>query len=248
MPQQKDLKRVVRARMQKTGESYTAARVHVLAKRDSAAAKKTSTPESGGTRKRAAAKPVEPKPDYAGLAGMSDATIKARTGCDWERWVKHLDHWGAADKTHREIAAHVHEKFGVPEWWTQSVTVGYERIKGLRAIGQRRSGVYETSKSKTIAVPLAKLYAAWATPAARKRWLPGVKLTVRKANADKSMRITWDDGTSVEVGFFAKGAAKSMVAVQHGKLSDRARADELKRFWGERLDALAASLTAGAKG
>ena len=246
MPQQKDLKRVVRARMQKTGESYTAARVHVLAKRDGAA-KKSSGAESAVTKKRIAARPVEPKPDFAALAGMSDAAIQAKTGCNWERWVKHLDYWGAADKPHREIVLHVHEKFGVPAWWSQSVTVGYERIKGLRAIGQRRSGVYETSKSKTIGVPLARLYGAWSSAASRKRWLPGVDLTVRKATAGKSMRITWDDGTSVEVGFFAKGAEKSMVAVQHGKLRDRAHADAVKAFWAERLDALAESLTAKTK-
>ena len=32
MPLNKDLKRLVRARMSKTGESYTAARAHILAK------------------------------------------------------------------------------------------------------------------------------------------------------------------------------------------------------------------------
>lgn len=235
MPKQKDLKRVVRARMRKTGESYTSARVHVIGKRESAA----STPKRVKPSKAA-------KVDYAALAGMSDAAIAAKTGCTWEEWVGHLDYWGAASKPHREIAEHVHKKFGVPEWWTQTVTVGYERIRGLRAIGQRRSGSYETTKSKTIAVPLARLYAAFADAKARRRWLGDVALVVRKATTDKSMRITWDDGTSVEVGFFAKGAAKSMVAVAHTKLADKARADELKRFWSERLDALAAQLAEAA--
>jgi uncharacterized protein YndB with AHSA1/START domain len=277
MTSQKDLKRVVRTRMQKTGESYTAARVHVLARKRSAAARtaaaeliaepapaapettattaaaranattskpataKTATTTKAPAKKRAT-KTRQPAVDYAALAGMSDAKIAEKTGCTWEKWVGHLDHWGAAEKTHREIADHVHTKFGVPDWWTQAVTVGYERIKGLRAIGQRRSGAYETSKSKTIAVPLAELYAAWADDKARRRWLPGVALVVRKTTPEKYMRITWDDQTSVVVGFFAKGAGKSLVAVQHSKLADKARADELKRFWGERLDALAEQL------
>ena len=34
MPRQKDLKRVVRARMQKTGESYTAARLQLVRKKE----------------------------------------------------------------------------------------------------------------------------------------------------------------------------------------------------------------------
>jgi uncharacterized protein YndB with AHSA1/START domain len=239
MTKQKDLKRVVRTRMQKTGESYTAARIHVLGKRDGAAKK-------SGAKQAAAKKPAKPakeaKPDYAALAGMSDETIAAKTGCTWEKWVGHLDYFGAADKPHREIVDHVNEKFGIPGWWAQSVTVGYERIRGLREIGQRRGGSYETTKSKTIAAPVARLFAAFADAKARKRWLPGVELVVRKATPDKSVRITWVDGTSVEAGFYPKGPEKSMVAVAHTKLPDRARADELKRFWGERLDALAEQL------
>jgi len=258
MTKQKDLKRVVRTRMQKTGESYTAARLHVVAKRDGAAANEGAARESatkeGAAKesvaknvaaKKAAASPQEAVPGYAALAGMSDATIAAKTGCTWEKWVAHLDYFGAADKPHREIVDHVHEKFGVPGWWAQSVTVGYERIRGLREIGQRRSGAYEATKSKTIAVPVGRLYAAFADAKARKRWLPGVALVVRKTTPEKSVRITWDDGTSVEAGFYPKGPEKSMVAVAHTKLTERARADELKRFWGERLDALAEQLTGG---
>ena len=36
------------------------------------------------------------------------------------------------------------------------------------------------------------------------------------------MRITWPDQTSVVVGFTSMGAAKSQVAIQHGKLTDKA--------------------------
>ena len=256
MPKQKDLKRVVRTRMRKTGESYTAARLHVLGKRKPAAKKAAAATKAGSTVQRvgAAVKPAaaakrpakapakKAKSDYAALAGMSDETIAAKTGCTWEKWVGHLDYFGAADKPHGEIARHVHEKFGVPGWWAQAVTVGYERIRGLRAIGQRRSGSYEASKSKTVAAPVEQLFAAFADERSRERWMPGVKLTVRKATPSKSLRITWDDGTSVEALFYSKGPGKSVVTLAHTKLPDRARADELKRFWGEHLDALAAQL------
>lgn len=233
MPQQKDLKRVVRTRMQKTGESYTAARVHVLAKRDKSP--KKSTPAK-----------VEAPPDYATLSGIAEKTIAAKTGAGWAEWVKRLDAVGAASKPHGEIAQHVHDAFGIPDWWSQSVTVGYERIRGLRAIGQRRGGSYEINKSKTVPVAVGRLFAAFAEAKTRKRWLPGVALEVRKATADKSMRITWEDGTSVEVGFYPKGSDKSTVALAHTKLPNRGRADELRRYWGERLDALADLLGKGA--
>ena len=65
-----------------------------------------------------------------------------------------LDGLGAAKMRHREIAALVSRKFKIGDWWSQSVTVGYERIKGRRAIGQRLDGRYEAGKSRTFGVPV----------------------------------------------------------------------------------------------
>jgi uncharacterized protein YndB with AHSA1/START domain len=182
--------------------------------------------------------------DYARLAGRSDAVLEARTGGTWERWVKALDRVQAYTWSHGEIAAHVREKYEIPGWWAQGVTVGYERIKGLRAVGQRRDGSFAATKSRTFAVPLVRLYRAFHDARTRARWLPGVRLTVRAATRGKSMRITWPDRTSVAVGFTSKGPAKSAVAVQHEKLADRAAAARVKQYWAERLDDLQALLAA----
>jgi hypothetical protein len=63
MPKQKDLKRLARTRMEKTGESYTAARSQLLAKKARAAeAQAPAEP----TAQPPAQPPVEP-PDYAAL-------------------------------------------------------------------------------------------------------------------------------------------------------------------------------------
>jgi hypothetical protein len=219
MPTDKDFKRLVRGRMQKTGESYTTARAHLRKPKPTAA--------------------VAPAPrEYARLAGKSDTIIQEKTGCTWERWVKALDRVKAYSWPHRDIAKYVQEKYKIPGWWSQTVTVGYERIKGLRAIGQRRDGSFEASKSKTYPVPLARLYRAFHDARSRARWLPGVELIVRTATPEKSMRITWPDKTSVVVGFDPKGPGKSMVAVQHGKLPDKAATTRVKQYWTERLGAL----------
>lgn len=218
MPQQKDLKRIVRSRMEKTGESYTAARRQV-------------------TQKKALQAVPSPPPDLGALAGMSDATITAKTGRSWAEWVELLDAFGAKEKAHGDVTRHVHS-LGVSGWWSQSVTVGYERIRGLRERGQRRSGSWEASKSKTFAVPVETLFEAFHNARKRKRWLGDAKVQVRTARAPKTLRMTWDDGTSVELYFEAKGPSKSTVAVQHTKLPSKADADARKRFWGERLEAL----------
>jgi len=159
VPASKDLKRIVRARMKKTGESYTTARTRVLSK----------------------ARPKEPSArtvDPAALAGMSDDKVAAKTGRTWKEWVRVLDADGAADMPHRDIAALLHGKHGVPDWWAQTVTVGYERIKGLRDRGQRRGGGYEAGKSRTFGVPVKALYDAWANEAARRTWLGRNDVTV----------------------------------------------------------------------
>jgi hypothetical protein len=226
MPTNKDFKRLVRGRMQKTGESYTTARAHLLHR----------------PHQSKPAQPAQPAA-YATLAGMSDAAVKAKTGCTWERWVRALDRVEAHTWPHREIARHIAAKYKTPSWWAQMVTVGYERIRGLRAIGQPRGELFRASKSKTVAVPVRRLYRAFSNPATRARWLPGVDLTIRRAIPAKSARVTWNDGTSLEAYFVAKGQTKSQLVVQHGQLPTREAAAQMKRYWGERLDVLVALLT-----
>jgi hypothetical protein len=238
MPTQKDFKRLVRARMLKTGEAYTAARAHLLQRQSG---KSTAGGRYGGTAVASApASPSAPS-DYARLAGIGDAALKAKTGCNWERWVWALDKVEAHSWPHRQIAQYVREKYKTPSWWTQMVTVGYERIKGLRAMGQLRGGEFNATKSRTFAVPLALLYRAFSDQRARKGWLP-LDLTVRSKTRNKYVRITWPDRTSVEAVFTGKGAAKSQVQIQHGKFPDRAAAVRLKSFWAERLDVLGETL------
>lgn len=233
MPSQKDLKRVIRARMRKTGESYTSARARVLQKPAPSLA--------------TAPAPLEPPgpalPDYARLSGISNEAVIRQTGCSWEKWVYALDRHGAASLPHRDIARLVHEKYRIDGWWAQTVTVGYERIKGLRDKGQRRGGSYEGSRSRTFPVPIATLYGACATARARTRWLGKLPLTVRTATRNKSIRITWPDGTLVQLYFTAKGPGKSSVAVQHSGLPDREAVDRVRQAWAERLDALGQALS-----
>jgi hypothetical protein len=224
MPTQKDLKRLVRSRMQKTGEAYTAARLQILKKREPPTPGHTArTARPGGT-------------DYATLAGKSDAVITAKTGRTWAEWVRVLDEARATEKPHREVARFV-SSLGTPNWWTQTVVVGYERIRGLREVGQRLNGFYEASKSRTFNVPVETLYTAFANARTRRRWLTA-DVAVRAATANKRMRLTWDDDTPVEIWFTAKGSGKSVVAVAHQKLRSKSTADALKKTWTENLDRL----------
>jgi hypothetical protein len=73
-------------------------------------------------------------------------------------------------------------------------------------------------------------------------------LVVRKATCNKSMRITWcDKKTSIEANFYAKGNAKTQVTVQHSKLLDAKRGEQMKKYWGKTLNRLKKSLETQAR-
>ena len=73
---------------------------------------------------------------------------------------------------HQAIAVYLHEQHKLPAWWSQEVTVGYERIRGLREEHQTPRG-YQVSVSKTLPVATEKLYEAWTVEEIRRRWLGG---------------------------------------------------------------------------
>jgi hypothetical protein len=213
MTTQKSFKRLVRARMAKTGESYTSARRSLLAAE-------------------------ETKANDAPALTVSDEVIRRRTGRGWEEWFDLLDEWGAIARPHAEIARWLASEHGIDGWSSQSVTVSYERARGLRAVGEHADG-FAVTASKTVAVPVERLYDAFVEESQRERWLPDGNLRERTATRPKSARFDWGDGeTRVIVGFEAKGDAKSLVALEHARLADATEAERMKAFWRERVAVL----------
>lgn len=184
-------------------------------------------------------------PDHATrAAGIGSPAVLAKTGKSFDEWFALLDKVGAANWPHKEIAAHLYDVCGCPNWWGQMITVGYEQARGLRVKNQSCSGTFTANASKTISVPVAALYKSWNDPKVLVRWLPeAATMTIRKATVNKSLRITWIDGqTSVEVNFWIKGEAKSQVAVQHSKLASPSEVAHWKAFWASALLKLQAIL------
>lgn len=167
----------------------------------------------------------------------SDGAVMAKTGRNWAEWLATLDAAGCSTMGHGEIVAVLRDQYGVGPWWQQMVTVGYERARGLRAVHQAADG-YQVSATKTLAADSATLWRAWTDPAERARWLPQ-PFDVRKATEGKSIRITWDDGTDVQVLVSTRPNGKTHVAVDHRKLHAQ-QVDGMKAFWRERLEALKA--------
>ena len=81
---------------------------------------------------------------------------------------------------HQAIAVYLHEQHNLPAWWSQEVTVGYERIRGLREEHQTPRG-YQVSVSKTLPVATESLYEASTGEETRRRWLGGDVPHIRRA-------------------------------------------------------------------
>ena len=215
MTRQRSFKRLVRSRMEKTGESYTAARAVLLA---------------GEEKPRAA----------ESWLATSDERIRERTGRGWEEWFDLLDEWGAAQRPHREISRWVADQLGIGPlvWEAQAVTSSYERARGLRAVGETEQG-FAVSATRTVAVPVERLFDAVVDESQRVSWLPDGELSERTATRPRSARFDWGDGaTRVHVVFDSKGEAKSTLALQHVRLPDGGEAERMKAYWRERVDAL----------
>ncbi|HEX5039976.1 MAG TPA: hypothetical protein VFW95_07565 [Candidatus Limnocylindria bacterium] len=224
MTTQKLFKRRVRARMSKTGESYTAARRNVVIGRERLEIART---------RLASAKEL-----------ASDEKLIEATGKDWEAWIAILDRWGARDRKHGEIALYLHDEHAVPSWWTQTVTNGYERARGIRAKHQQANG-FTIYASKTFAHPLESVFEAFLDDGLRAQWLRDARMSVRTSKPGKLARFDFDDGaTRVLVTFDAKSAAKATAYVAHERLPDADVAEAAKVAWKTRLVALEGFLEA----
>jgi uncharacterized protein YndB with AHSA1/START domain len=215
MTTQKTFKRRVRARMAKTGESYTAARRVLIAAGD------------------------RPKPEtFAFEPRVADERVAEATGRGYQAWFSMLDDWEAVSRPHGEIARWLMDEHRVPGWWAQTITGNYEYARGLRVPGRGPSGWY-IGASKTVAVPIEELFNAFTDDARRERWLPGADLSLRTAQPPRTARYDWEDGsTRLVIGFTATGPAKSQVALQHERLPDRDAVEEMRAYWRDRLGAL----------
>ncbi len=232
MPTQKLFKRRVRTRMAKTGESYTTARQQLLRKVD------LPTEPAPGPE------PASPEPEVIPreVMGVPDDAMVAKTGRTHAEWFALLDDWGATDHGHTDIARWLSATQGVPGWWTQSITVAYERARGMRARHQRPAG-FEVSINRTLDAAPAAVLAAFTDEAAREQWLPGSGLRQRRTTAASSVRFDWPEPASRVVVFAnAKGTDRTALTVVHEKLPDAAAAAEQKAAWPARLAALRAYL------
>jgi hypothetical protein len=215
MPTQKIFKQRVRTRMSKTGESYTSARRQLL--------KKSNEPGAESTA-------VVSAPAADDLM-TSDEAMRRGSGKPHAEWFALLDAWGATSHNHTEIATWLRDTQGVPGWWSQNITVSYERARGMRARHQQRDG-YTIGVTKTMAGDPDRILAAFTNASTRRRGLHGASMRQRPTRAALTARFDWSEPSSrVVVNLVPKADGKVLVAVGHEQIPDAATAERLKAAW-----------------
>ena len=215
MTTDKARKRATRERMTKTGERYAAA------------------------RRRTAAK----LPPRVEEPGMADDKIRAGSGRTWDEWFRILDDWGATERTHRDIARWLSEEQGVPGWWAQNVTVGYERARGMRARNQTTRG-FEVSVQRTMRAPADRVSGAFTQARTRNRWLDRGSLTSRPSKPRRAAAdFDANDGSRVTIYLEERSSDSTTVLVSHSKLGGSGDVTARRVYWKERLAGLADLVT-----
>jgi hypothetical protein len=246
MTRQKKLNKAIRARARKTGERYAAARRQILAAR-------TRRP----VRRMPASATAAPAKAAAGRA-MSDARVQARTGHGLDHWFRLLDAFGAAEKGHTASARHLSSEHGVDGWYAQGITVEYERLRGLRAVNQRMSGLFEVSVSKALRAPMQRAAAALYRSSERDAWLRGADPALRKAleaaltghgakavkvRPGKDAAVRFKAGAkTIELRVLAKADGKSSIVATVMGIPTATEKEAQRAAWRQALEALRAHL------
>jgi uncharacterized protein YndB with AHSA1/START domain len=227
------LKKAIRARAKKTGESYAAARRQYL---------KPPAPPKPPTKRKPA-------------GSVGEAASRKATGHGPDHWFAVLDAFSPAGvKGHTAAAEHLSKDHGVPMWYCQGLTVAWERARGHRAMNQSCDGDFQVSVSRVVAAPIETVARAITDPKARRLWLKdgepaleralhaglvqpkskGLRLVTPERG---SLRYRWD-GSVVQLYLYAKPGGKTSVVASNEELPEAHLVETRREAWKDALDAL----------
>ena len=214
MTRNESFKRRVRARMDKTGEKYNAARRTLI--------------EQARHRDQ---RGWVSEPEH------TDEVIGTNTGRGWEQWRELIDAWPGHRDGHTAIAAWLQGEHGVDGWWAQAVTGGWERITGRRLPYQMADGSFTANKSATITTDHDVLREMLLDEEGRADLFPGLDAKLRSRPASKNVRIGLEQGVA-EISLAQKDDRRVTVTVAHSKLESPEDVEQWKGFWSGWLEAL----------
>ncbi|MDX1450643.1 MAG: hypothetical protein R3246_16465, partial [Acidimicrobiia bacterium] len=152
-------------------------------------------------------------------------------------WVELIEAWPGHSEGHTAIAAWLQSEHDVDGWWAQSVTVGYERIVGIRLPHQMSDGTFTANKSKTITADADVIEKMLRHPDDHADLFPGHEAELRSRPDTKVVRIGIGGGVAI-FDVQSRENGRSRVVVTHEKLPSLDSVERWKFYWHEWLEAL----------
>ncbi len=224
MTRQQTFKRRVRARMRKTGESYTAARRQLLAQ---------SHPDGA-----AAPPPVgDPREAHRSrLLATRRRWIEQTTGTLLDDWFTLLDRAGARTMSHHEIWKWLADAGHLSDGMVrEGITIAYEQRIGRREPGQSCDGDFPAAATRVLTCTLDEALEHWLRRVEGVADFNGIGLQGQpKTSCSEKFRY-WRaklaDGTQLNVAIYQQHDGRVSLGVQHRPHPDRATAELWRAFW-----------------
>jgi hypothetical protein len=181
-----------------------------------------------------------PKPRGRAWAAEPDTTddaVLAATGRGWDEWADVIDAWLGHGDGHGAIATYLEVDHDIDRWWAQAVTVGYERITGLRLPHQGPDGMFTVNASRTVLADGNALREMLLDAADRVDLFPRIQTELRSRPTSKNIRIAIAPGTA-EFAINARADGRTTVAIHHVRLPSPEDVDHWKRYWSDWLTAI----------
>lgn len=168
---------------------------------------------------------------------VDDESVQAATGRSWDQWCDLIDAWPGRSDGHAAIAKFLQESYEIDAWWAQTVTVGYERITGLRQPYQQADGTFGISRSRKVLINSAALREMLLDDTARSEIFPGHLTQLLSKPSAKTIRISIGPGVA-GIGMQPVDPETTRVSVEHKRLPDASDVREWQEYWATWLDGL----------
>ena len=166
---------------------------------------------------------------------VDNEAVEAATQRSWDEWCDVIDAWDGRDEGHAAIAAYLHDEHSVDRWWAQTITVGYERITGLRLPYQMPDGTFTATKTLTVAVASQDLREMLLDSERRADLFPEFKTELRSRPTSKAIRLKIGPGIAL-VSLEPSGEDGTRITVAHEQLPTFDLVEEWKHYWAAWLD------------